>query len=108
MNGEYSTTNWAELGGGRLGYRYEGVACYVRTTAAPSVRPPPPPPPAVGSGVWKPLYRYYQASRYSDHFYLIVLLLFFFPFFFFFAKIKKIQNNLQIRNKKKINHNTKK
>ena len=64
MNGGYSTTNWTPLGRGRNGYRYEGVACYVRTKALI----PPPPPPAVGLGVWKPLYRYYQGSRYSDHF----------------------------------------
>lgn len=34
----FYTTNWSELGGGRYGWNYEGIQCYVYTSAA-SVEP---------------------------------------------------------------------
>ncbi|MFV2057413.1 MAG: S8 family serine peptidase [Thiohalomonadales bacterium] len=49
----FYTTNWRELGRGRLGYRYEGVACYIF-------------PRRVSATV--PLYRYWN-PRNTDHFY---------------------------------------
>jgi hypothetical protein len=49
----FYTTNWDELGGGRGGYVYEGVQCYIYSE------------PAFGS---TPLYRYWNASA-TDHFY---------------------------------------
>jgi Astacin (Peptidase family M12A)/Repeat of unknown function (DUF5648) len=49
----FYTTSWAELGGGRHGWAYEGVQCYIF------------PNPATGS---TPLFRYWNATA-TDHFY---------------------------------------
>ncbi|MGQ0650064.1 MAG: S8 family serine peptidase [Gemmatimonadaceae bacterium] len=49
----FYTTNWAELGGGRYGWSFEGVQCYVASQQAPGM---------------VPLYRYWNA-RIGDHFY---------------------------------------
>jgi Subtilase family/Repeat of unknown function (DUF5648) len=49
----FYTTNWGELGGGRAGWAYEGVQCYVQARQAPGT---------------VPLYRYWN-SGIGDHFY---------------------------------------
>ena len=49
----FYTTNWAELGGGKHGWRYEGVQCHVFPSPVPSS---------------VPLYRYWNPDA-GDHFY---------------------------------------
>ncbi len=49
----FYTTNWGELGGGKYGWGFEGVQCYVAPSAAPGL---------------VPLYRYWNPGI-GDHFY---------------------------------------
>jgi hypothetical protein len=49
----FYTTNWAELGGGKFGWGFEGIQCYIAPQQAPGT---------------VPLYRYWNAGI-ADHFY---------------------------------------